>query len=167
MNIHKELPLSFPGCPPSPDPSPPFTQISRHYLDKPAVMFTKGSQPACLGSHRGVPHVRSIHGNNEIEPAILLEHRENQRILPDGRWHPLISTLHFRFVSGIKTILKAGLVEELSDTPQIRYRDRWLHFPKGYESLHICLKDRPLFPATKRQASVPSHQEIGQREHTR
>ena len=31
MNIHKELPLSFPGCPPSPDPSPPFTQISRHY----------------------------------------------------------------------------------------------------------------------------------------
>ena len=32
MNIHKELPLSFPGCPPSPDPSPPFTQISRHYL---------------------------------------------------------------------------------------------------------------------------------------
>ncbi len=24
MNIHKELPLSFPGCPPSPDPSPPF-----------------------------------------------------------------------------------------------------------------------------------------------
>ena len=32
MNIHKELPLSFPGCPPSPDPPPPFTQISRHYL---------------------------------------------------------------------------------------------------------------------------------------
>ena len=32
MNIHKELPLSFPGFPPSPDPSPPFTQISRHYL---------------------------------------------------------------------------------------------------------------------------------------
>ena len=31
MNIHKELPLSFPGCPPSPDPPPPFTQISRHY----------------------------------------------------------------------------------------------------------------------------------------
>ena len=33
MNIHKELPLSFPGCPPSPDPSPPFTQISRHYQE--------------------------------------------------------------------------------------------------------------------------------------
>ena len=33
MNIHKELPLSFPGCPPSPDPSPPFTQISRHYRE--------------------------------------------------------------------------------------------------------------------------------------
>ena len=50
MNIHKELPLSFPGCPPSPDPSPPFTQISRHY----PLLVTERQRPTGILTERDI-----------------------------------------------------------------------------------------------------------------
>ena len=63
MNIHKELPLSFPGCPPSPDPSPPFTQISRHYPEDDAeairwFRLSAGQGYALAQFDLGVTHSR-------------------------------------------------------------------------------------------------------------
>ena len=56
MNIHKELPLSFPGCPPSPDPSP----LLHKYRD--TTVFPFRLQPTRLEQQRcgvgTVPHGR-------------------------------------------------------------------------------------------------------------
>ena len=61
MNIHKELPLSFPGCPPSPDPSPPFTQISRHYHVLPPLEYPDHFEVRKVSTNGGIRwHARWI-----------------------------------------------------------------------------------------------------------
>ena len=58
MNIHKQLPLSFPGSPPSPDPSPHFTQISRHYPKSPAITVRENESLAITPGFR--PHYKVV-----------------------------------------------------------------------------------------------------------
>ncbi len=94
MNIHKELPLSFPGCPPSPDPSPPFTQISRHYR---LLLLRNGyGKPKRLAMSSGTimlrrPRVRGVEERFEsrVLPLFARRTKELGALLPELYLHGL------------------------------------------------------------------------------